>query len=207
MRRLPILATFIVALAVTAMVALGFWQLGRARWKEALLASYRAGATAPPLDGLPADRPADELAFRRSRIMCGIVTAPAQLGGVNAQGKTGFRNIVGCALIDGRLIMVDLGWSPVGSKPALPSRGKRIEADGLLIPDEVLARRVFAGQPRAIPLLLVLRSAVPGLEPSVPPSIENIPNNHRGYAVQWFLFAGVAIAIYLLALRKRNRRG
>jgi cytochrome oxidase assembly protein ShyY1 len=85
--------------------------------------------------------------------------------------------------------------------------GRRIEADGLLIPDEVLAERVFGDRPGVTPLLLVLERAVPGLSPSVPPSIENVPNNHIGYAVQWFLFAGVAVAIYLLALRKRNRRG
>jgi surfeit locus 1 family protein len=207
MRRLPILPTLVVALAVAAMVALGFWQISRARWKEALLVRYHAAATTPPLYGLPAGVPADDLAFRRTHILCRIGTAPAQLGGINAQGKTGFRNIAGCALIDGRSIMVDLGWSPVGAKPVLPSAGQRIEADGLLVPDEVLARRVLGERPGATPLLLVLRGAVPGLEPSVPPSIENIPNNHRGYAGQWFLFAGVAFAIYLMALRKRQRRG
>jgi surfeit locus 1 family protein len=204
MRRLPLLPTLIVALAVTAMVALGFWQIGRAHWKEALLASYRETLSAPPLYGLPADMPAEDLAFRRTHVLCRISTAPVQFGGANAEGKTGFRNVVGCALIDGRVIMVDLGWSPVGTKPMLPSMGQRIEADGQLIPDEVLARRVLREQPGATPLLLVLKGAVPGLEPSVPPSIESIPNNHRGYAVQWFLFAGVAISIYLLALRKRG---
>ena len=59
--------------------------------------------------------------------------------------------------------------------------------------------------PGATPLLLVLEAAVPGLEPSVPPSIEMIPNNHRSYAAQWFIFAAIAAIIYLLALRKRNR--
>jgi cytochrome oxidase assembly protein ShyY1 len=39
------------------------------------------------------------------------------------------------------------------------------------------------------------------LEPSAPPSIEQIPNNHRSYAIQWFLFALIAVVIYLLALR------
>jgi cytochrome oxidase assembly protein ShyY1 len=207
MRRLPVLATLIVALAVTAMVALGFWQIGRAHWKEALLANYRAGLSAPALYGLPADAPTDSLAFRRSHIVCRISTAPTQLGGANAQGKTGFRNIVGCTLIDGRTIMVDIGWMPVGAKPALPSAGQRIEADGLLVPGDALARRVLGDQPRATPLLLVLEGAAPGLEPSVPPSIESVPNNHIAYAVQWFLFAAIAVIIYLLALRRRHRRG
>ena len=207
MRRLPILPTLVVALAVATMIALGFWQIGRAHWKTGLLASYRAGASAPPLYGLPADMAIDAVAFRRTHILCRISTAATQLGGPNRQGKIGFRNIAGCTLIDGRLIMVDLGWMPVGAKPPLPVSGQRIEADGLLIPDEVLARRVLDDRPGATPLLLVIEGSVEGLEPSVPPSIESIPNNHIGYAVQWFLFAGVAVAIYLLALRKRSRRG
>lgn len=207
MRSVPILPTIVVALVVTAMVALGCWQLERAHWKERLLVSYQAGLAAPPLYGLPADMPIEVVSFRRSHILCRIGTAPIQLGGINREGKTGFRNIVGCALIDGRLIMADLGWSPVGTKPLLPVAGQRIEAEGLLIPDEVLARRVLGDRPGSTPLLLVLEAAVPGLSPSVPPSIESIPNNHRSYAVQWFLFAAVALAIYLLALRKRNRRG
>lgn len=205
MRRLPILPTLVVALAVAAMIALGVWQLGRAHWKEALLASYQAGEKAPPLYGLPADLPIDAMAFRRSHILCRITTSPTQLGGVNRAGKTGFRNIAGCALIDGREIMADIGWSAIGARPVLPAIGQRIEASGLLIPDEVLARRVLGDRPGATPLLLVLEGAVPGLSPSVPPSIDTIPNNHRSYAVQWFLFAGVALTIYLLALRKRLR--
>ena len=207
MRRLPILPTFVVALAVATMIALGIWQIGRAHWKEELLASYRAGTTAAPLYGLPTDMPIEQLGFRRTHILCRISTPATQLGGPGRDGKIGFRNIVGCTLIDGRQIMADIGWMPVGAKPALPPMGRRIEADGLLIPDDVLAERVFGKRPGVTPLLLVLERAVPGLSPSVPPSIENVPNNHIGYAVQWFLFAGVAVAIYLLALRKRNRRG
>jgi surfeit locus 1 family protein len=206
MRRVPILPTLVVMLAVAAMIALGVWQLGRARWKEGLLASYHAGATAPPLYGLPADLPIEAMAFRRSHIMCRVATRPVQIGGVDRAGKTGFRNIAGCTLIDGRVIMADLGWSPIGARPAFPAIGQRIEAGGLLIPDDVLARRVLGERSGVTPVLLVLDRAVPGLSPSVPPSIDTIPNNHRAYAVQWFLFAGVALTIYLLALRKRLRR-
>ncbi|MGI8611626.1 MAG: SURF1 family cytochrome oxidase biogenesis protein, partial [Sphingomicrobium sp.] len=50
---------------------------------------------------------------------------------------------------------------------------------------------------------LVAATAPPGLEPSAPPSIDQIPNNHRSYALQWFLFALLALAIYILALRKK----
>ena len=52
---------------------------------------------------------------------------------------------------------------------------------------------------------LVAASAPPGLEPSAFPSIQSIPNNHRLYAVQWVLFAAIALIIYVLALRRRER--
>ncbi len=206
MRRLPIVPTLIVALAVATMIGLGFWQLERARWKEALLASYQRGEKAAPLYGLPAGMPIDAMAFRRTHILCRITTAPTQIGGTDRTGRTGFRNIVGCALIDGRLIIADLGWIPVGTKAQPPAIGQRIEADGLLIPDEVLTRRVLGDAKGTTPLLLVLEAGEPGLSPSVAPSIDSIPNNHRSYAVQWWLFAAVALIIYGLALRKRNRK-
>ena len=41
---------------------------------------------------------------------------------------------------------------------------------------------------------------------NAPPSIESIPNNHLAYAVQWFLFAAVAAIIYVIALRRRDKR-
>jgi len=204
MRRVPVLPSLVVALAVAAMIGLGFWQLERARWKKALLASYHAGEKAPPLYGLPAGMNTDDLAFRRTHVVCRITTAATNIGGTDTAGRTGFRNIVGCGLIDGRVIMADLGWNPVGAKPSLPAIGQRIEAGGRLIPDGVLARRVLGETPGATPLLLVVDGAVPGLAPSVPPSIESIPNNHLSYAVQWFLFAAVAGVIYVLALRKRR---
>jgi surfeit locus 1 family protein len=44
------------------------------------------------------------------------------------------------------------------------------------------------------------------LAASAPPSPSIIPNNHLSYAVQWFLFAGIAVTIYFLALRQRWRK-
>ena len=36
------------------------------------------------------------------------------------------------------------------------------------------------------------------------PSIASIPNNHLLYAIQWFIFAVIALVIYVLALRRRS---
>jgi len=207
MRRVPIVATTVVTAAIATMIWLGIWQIQRARWKEGLLASYRAAALAPQMNGLPRDAGADRVAFRRTALSCTIVTDSTQIGGPGPDGRTGYRNIAGCRLGDGRTIMVDLGWNAVGVTASPLRLGEHIEGRGRLIPDDVLARRILPDAPKALSLLLVLESPAPGLAPSTAPSIETIPNNHRGYAVQWFLFAGVALVIYLLALRKRYKAG
>jgi surfeit locus 1 family protein len=51
--------------------------------------------------------------------------------------------------------------------------------------------------------MLVADTPAPGLMPNPGPDPSSIPNNHLAYAVQWFLFAGLALLIYALALRKR----
>jgi len=206
MRRIPILATAIVAVGVAIMIAMGVWQIRRAEWKEQLLARYQAAEGASVLDGLPDPASIDRLAFRRGRISCAVATAITQIGGSNRSGEPGFRNIVGCRLDDGRTMMVDLGWNGPMARPAAPPIGQRVDAIGRLIPNEVLAKRALATIPRAVPLLLVSDRPMQGLQPSVAPSIADIPNNHRAYAVQWFLFAGVAVIIFLLAARRRAAR-
>ena len=73
MRRLPIVPTLVVALAVAAMIALGIWQLRRAQWKEALLAQYAAAAAMPALDLDPlldGRTRLPPLSFRRALVTC-----------------------------------------------------------------------------------------------------------------------------------------
>jgi cytochrome oxidase assembly protein ShyY1 len=53
--------------------------------------------------------------------------------------------------------------------------------------------------------MLIAEQAPEGLKPVAPPSVEDVPNNHLAYAVQWFFFAAVAAFIYVLALRRRTR--
>ena len=90
-------------------------------------------------------------------------------------------------------MQVDMGWSRDAAAP----RGWR----GGPVSGVIDADRDHL-------IMLVSDAAAPGLQPSARPSPADIPNNHRAYAVQWFLFAGVALVIYVLALRqRRGRRG
>ncbi len=53
---------------------------------------------------------------------------------------------------------------------------------------------------------LVAAKRAAGLETVAPPSLDSISNNHRSYAIQWFMFAGIAALIYGLALRLRWKK-
>ena len=59
--------------------------------------------------------------------------------------------------------------------------------------------------PVAAPAAGGIAPPVAGLDAVQPPSPEDIPNNHWAYAVQWFLFAGIAAVIYAMAVARRVR--
>ena len=86
---------------------------------------------------------------------------------------------------------VELGWSKD------PNAGRAYRGglvSGVIAPDRISRMRLVAATPG------------PGLMASAPPSPDTIPNNHFSYAIQWFLFAGIAVVIYALALRWRGQK-
>lgn len=189
MKRLPLIATTVVALAVLAMVGLGLWQLQRARWKDGLLAEYRAAAGKPPVT-LPRVLDADTAPlFRRTSALCLTVTGWQTVAGRNAQARPGWSHIARCQTgVDGPGLSIDMGWSTTPKPPAW--RGG--EVAGIVSPDTKHVIRLIA------------TDAAPGLEPSLPPDVDSIPNNHLAYAVQWFAFAAAAAIVFALALRQRG---
>jgi surfeit locus 1 family protein len=92
MRRLPLLPTAIVALAVPALLMLGVWQLQRAEWKQALLERLGANAQAPVIDK-PADLMTrrDELSFRRVRTICREIRPWSPSAARSVEGRAGYR--------------------------------------------------------------------------------------------------------------------
>lgn len=181
--------TLVVIAAVAGMVALGVWQLHRRAWKEALLARYAAAATMPPV-GFPRVPTDQTNLFRRSEAFCLQPTAWRATAGRDRAGRPGYRHIAECRTgAEGPGVAIDAGWS-TDPGPAKGWAGGRVT--GVIGPD-------YGGQ-----VLLVADAAAPGLVPSARPDIATVPNNHLAYAVQWFLFAGIATAIYAVLLRRRR---
>jgi surfeit locus 1 family protein len=191
MKRGTIIAGLVTALACGAMIKLGLWQLQRADWKNGLLIRY-ANAQALPEMAYPATPDPKNLPlFRRAAGHCIRVTAATAVAGRNPKGQTGWSHIVTCGNgAEGPGITVDIGWSRQPDNPVW--QGGPVSG-------------VIGQDPKALIRLISARPLTPGLEPSQPPSIEEIPNNHFGYAIQWFLFAGIAAAIFLIAAYYRKR--
>lgn len=191
-RRLPIIPTILVALAVAIMIGLGIWQLERRKEKEALLASYAAAEGKPPI-GWPSIPPKEPLPlFRAATGNCLSVAGFRTAAGQNRQGDPGFLVIADCRTgAEGPGLSVELGWSKN------PNAGREFQGglvSGTIAPDRMSRMRLVAATPG------------PGLAASAQPSPDIIPNNHLSYAIQWFLFAGIALVIYALALRGRWRK-
>ncbi len=185
-RRLPVVPTLLVLVAVAVMIRLGFWQIDRLHEKRALLARYGAASTSMADMAWPRGPEEVEGAlYRRSRVRCAEVTDYTAMSGHNAKGEAGLAHAVTCRLAAGGTALVVLGWSK--DPDARDWRGG--EVAGIIAPGP----RLVADPPLA------------GLEANARPDPSDIPNNHLSYAVQWFLFAATALVIYALALRKRMR--
>lgn len=202
MRRVPLLPTLLVGLAVAAMIALGFWQLDRRTQKQSALTVFAANTLQPTIT-IESGAADASLLFRHARSACQSVTGWARQGGRGVKGMQGWRQIATCRTHAGALLLVDMG---VTRDPMFRPHWPGGVVSGILTraPDHrPLIASIFDSTQQ--PLMLVSDQAAPGLEPSTPPDIASVPNNHLAYAVQWFLFAGVAIIIYVLALRLRAR--
>lgn len=189
-RRVPIVATAIVALAVGIMITLGIWQLGRADEKKAQLARYQRSLTMSSEATWPQTAQEREAAlYRRSQLTCTRVLGIEARAGHSQAGATGWAHLARCALPDDSQALIALGWS---SDPA-PIRWSGGSVTGFVGPSGKAGVRLVAEPPQA------------GLAQLAAPDPRDVPNNHLSYAVQWFLFAATALVIYALALRKRWR--
>lgn len=191
-RRIPIIPTILVALAVATMIGLGVWQLNRAEWKGRLIDRYEAAQKLPPMTFPTGPMAGEPPLFRWATGFCLKPVSNRATAGQNRNGESGYSHVVHCSTgAEGPGMAVDVGWS---KDPNAKWQWPGGPVTGIIAPD------------REHRLRLVAASAPEGLEPSAPPSLATISNNHLMYAVQWFLFAGIALIIYVLALRQRNRK-
>lgn len=189
-RGVPIVPTALVLAAVVAMVTLGVWQLHRAAWKEDLIARYDRAIDSGDTYAFPyAEADREAALYHRSRVECSRVIERSAISGRNDHDEAGWAQMALCGTPDGEA-EVALGWS---RDPAMPEwEGGQVDG--------------WVG-PRADGVRLVASPPQAGLDPLARPDPHDLPNNHMAYAVQWFFFAGTALVIYVLALRKKLLEG
>ncbi len=201
MKKLPILPTILVLIAVATMIGLGIWQLQRKAEKESALARYAQNATLPPV-AFPSIPIGDALLYRRTGAFCLSPTSWR----IEGAGSHGWRHIAQCRTgAEGPGFAIDMGASQdLNYKPQW--RGGEVHGTITQAPShQSLISGLFARPVKT--LMIVSDTALPGLKPTAQPSPESIPNNHLAYAVQWFLFAAIALGIYAIALRRRMGGG
>ena len=208
-------------LGTVVLVGLGIWQIQRLEWKEAILADIDARITAAPV-ALPVQP--DPQADRYLPVsVTGQLQDPASRVLVSQkQVGAGYR-IIRPMDVEGRRIMVDLGFLPIQS-PTPANTADPVTVQGNLHwPDEVdsytpapdLGADIWFARdlPRMAdhlgtePVLVVARAtSLPdsALSP-LPVDTSGIPNDHLGYAVTWFGLAIVWVVMtgfFLWRIRK-----
>jgi len=189
-KRIPIVPTLLVLMAMGVMLGLGVWQWNKRIWKADLVAGYRAAQQDMTIRRWP-DGDATPRSYSHVVVRCADVGPVSAKSGRNDKDEAGIAQIADCHTAGGLTARIVLGWSR-NPQPVTWHGG---EVTG-----------VFLAQPQG-KFDIVADPPLAGLEPNAKPDPRDIPNNHLAYAVQWFLFAGVALVIYALALRKRMRGG
>ena len=203
LKRIPVLPTIVVLIAVGIMVRLGFWQIDRMHQKEALLAQYEHALQNPSSYDIDNDYLVDgPPEYSRVKLTCPAPSGYSLIAGHNSKGETGWAHVFVCQVLGktkglGETDIV-IGWS----QAPVEVRWSGGEVSGTIVPNkrtkpipnnggQMGFEKVIADPPLA------------GLEANARPDPKDLPNNHWSYAIQWFLFAATALVIYGLALRKR----
>lgn len=185
-RQLPLISTIIVVAAAGVMVWLGFWQLGRADEKAALIAQYEAALQLPDKVDWPKPEDYDASLFRRSTVECRQVRGIDSVSGKSGRGQNGWAHIARCSHAGAGVANVAIGWSRDPNAPDW-SGGN---VSGFIAPYGKFVKLV-AEEPQA------------GLQALAKPDPNDLPNNHLAYAGQWFFFALTALIIYWFAVKSR----
>jgi cytochrome oxidase assembly protein ShyY1 len=222
-----------MVLALVALFcSLGVWQWSRGAYKDRLL---------DDVDRVLAERRPQELEVALGsagpawvRVEGAFLDLPAlRLDNQQRGGRAGVRVYRAFAARSGEVLLVDLGWRPLGGDRAVPDEAPLTASgalQGLLVPPpsaglpigpaltEIAPGRGWLALRMDMPALSEamrrpLAAKVLRLDPAQPLGYERDldllantlpPEKHRGYAVQWFGFAaGLLVLSLFLQFRRR----
>ena len=224
LRRMIIPALF--GLAGTAvLVNLGLWQLSRADEKAALIAGMEARIFESPVRLPNAFDPENDRYLPVTVAGRFLPDFTFAMAAQKARGP-GFHLISVLETEDGRRVMVDRGFLPEADAKSLTPDSANVQIEGNLhwprdgdrfTPEYDAGLNLFfarnVDQMAAVlstePVLVVMRDSDEQTPPATPVPVYqvNIPDNHLGYAVQWFLMAlaWVGMTVFFLWRIRQQR--
>ncbi|MEM7643174.1 MAG: SURF1 family protein [Pseudomonadota bacterium] len=206
-------------LGTGVLVWLGLWQLDRLEWKEGVLAEIEGKIVAAPVP-LPETPDASRDRFQPVTVTGTVAGETLRVLGAWREGGSGYRVIAPLAVGE-RRILVDLGLVPLNASELDLPNGPIDIVGNLDWPDDVQAGTPdpdgttwFGRDTVAMaevlgtePVMIVARTVVPEAGPRpLPVGTEGIPNNHLGYAIQWFGLAIVWLGMTVFLLWRMTRR-
>jgi surfeit locus 1 family protein len=228
----PTVATFLL---LPILIGLGLWQLDRARYKEALLAEFKAQAGLPYVPLAEVDL-ASPVSLYRKVIVEGYYDSRHQILLDNQihHGQPGYHVYTPLRSTgNGTAILVNRGWISLGvSRQHLPDIAvteAKVSLKGLVAqPANPGLRLQISVSPASWPQVvqyLDYQQLSAELDYSLAPSVillaaeeENGfwrewqprfpgsgPERHRGYAVQWFALAVTLMVIYIVVNTKHQQ--
>ncbi len=227
----------IVLVTVIAFVNLGFWQLRRLDERRQINATIEARSSDDPVRlGVALATYGDntEDLIHRRVLVSGLYDPSTEVMviGTTLNGRSG-HDVITPLAIDGGTIAVNRGWVPIDTEGppvtgAAPPAGP-VEVAGVLLESQTsgslgtprsdgsyeqmgrIDLNALSGQwsPNLLPVyLLVEKQAPAGSELPVPrPAPEPNEGSHLAYAMQWFIFAVIAVIGFagLIASNARRR--
>jgi surfeit locus 1 family protein len=200
------------------LMALGFWQINRLSWKEAILANIAAAERAPPVP-LPATPSPFEKVFVTGTPDPATLATFAEDVRDDLHGNTilGGELLVVLRRVGAAPLLVDLGWVPdaafgqvrLPTQLAVSGFAQAAERPNLFTPKDDVAHRQFyllapsrigpeIGVPDLAPFVLVAMGAPPPQGwPEPAANLPRPPNDHLQYALTWFGLAGVLLIQFL----------
>lgn len=203
-RRFPVLATIFVLAAVATMIALGFWQVGRAHQRDSERASLTERLEMPAIVFPYSDPTNSALVYRAVTAECLAVVGWETVAGKGTDGQTGWAHVAQCEGPRGARLKVNVGISP-RPDAEVEWQGGRVSGVAIPEPDTRGIWSKILRTPDDRPLMVVARAPAADLVAAKPPSPLDEDNTSWAYAMQWFFFAATALVIYGFALRKRWR--
>ncbi|UYP66971.1 SURF1 family protein [Thalassobacter stenotrophicus] len=204
------------------LLSLGMWQVERLAWKNAILAEIDARIfDAPaPLPTAPSEEADKYLAVTAS----GTLTGPEIHVLASAKGLGAGYRVIQSLDLDGRRIMVDLGFLPLELKDATRADRDVTVTGNLHWPNEINSSTPETDTNRAIwfardvptmanhlgaePTLIIARETTPTQRALTPYPVDSgtIPNDHLSYAITWFGLAAVWLGMTLLWMWRMRRK-